>query len=65
MASVCPVCNGFYYKELSCPECSDTMIDYGILEGFMEPYRPYLDRDNLEKVDGVPSWQCLHLFFLP
>ncbi|MGB3973574.1 MAG: hypothetical protein WBL58_05445 [Peptococcia bacterium] len=55
MASVCPVCNGFYYKELSCPECSDTMIDYGILEGFMEPYRPYLDRDNLEKVDGVPS----------
>lgn len=62
MAKICPLCNGLYYKELRCSECEGTLIDSGILEGYMEPYRPYLDQDILQKVDGLPGNKCLHLF---
>lgn len=59
---ICPLCNGLYLKELYCPQCGDVMTDNGILEGFFEPYRPYLDVNILQQNDGITANQCLHLF---
>jgi len=64
LALICPLCNGLYRQEPSCPVCGGSLSDSGLLENFTESYRPYLDRTILEQNDGLPNSnsQCLHLF---
>lgn len=63
--SVCPLCNGLYEVNLTCPACGAGMRDAGFLEGFLGPYSPYLDESILDQTDGVAADECCHLFACP
>lgn len=62
---ICPLCNGLKTEFLLCPHCEELLEDKGMLEYYFEPYRPYLDEEILQKIDGVESNECLHLFSCP
>lgn len=59
---VCPLCNGLFQIFPNCPRCGQVMNDTGFVEGYFEPYAPYLDEDILDTVDGVAKNECIHLF---
>jgi len=62
MPAICPLCNGLDFQEVNCPRCGEPMTDSGMVEGYFEPYRPYLDLTILQQTDGVAPEHCLHLF---
>lgn len=65
MNRVCPLCNGIYEIKVSCPVCANVMKDKGALVNYLDDYSPYLLDDITSKVDGVPSYKCIHLYKCP
>lgn len=63
---LCPLCNGLEARQIICPSCNAMMEDGGFLEGYYEPYSPYLPYEVLDLADGVYSEEkCVHLFYCP
>lgn len=65
MDYICPLCNGLYEISVFCPVCNNQMEDKGPVVNFLDSYSPYLLDEITSKVDGVPSYKCVHLFKCP
>lgn len=59
---ICPLCNGLYEIRVTCPMCFKSMKDIGPIVNYLDNYSPYLLDEITSKVDGVPSYKCVHLF---
>lgn len=62
MEFICPICNGLYEYNISCPECGGIMEDQGPLVDYYDDYSPYLSKDLTQLVDGVSHDKCVHLY---
>ncbi|SHI12031.1 hypothetical protein [Sporanaerobacter acetigenes] len=65
MDLVCPVCNGLYEINVTCDICFKNMIDKGPVVNYLDDYSPYLLDDIAAKVDGAPSYKCVHIYQCP
>ncbi|SDK21363.1 hypothetical protein [Natronincola ferrireducens] len=65
MELVCPICNSLASYIVKCPFCTSKMESQGAIQDYFDDYSPYLDKEITEKLDGVASEQCLHIFFCP
>ncbi|MFZ5968182.1 MAG: hypothetical protein ACOYVK_13540 [Bacillota bacterium] len=62
MEYVCPLCNAMVAYLFKCPECGKQMENVGTIQDFFDDYSPYLPMDITQRLDGAPSYQCVHLF---
>lgn len=65
MKRVCPLCNGLYEIEISCPNCGRDMSDNGPVVNYLDNYSPYLLDDISHTEDGAAEDECTHLFCCP
>ena len=65
MELVCPICNALASYAIKCEFCNNQMKVEGAIQDYFDDYSPYLDKEITEKIDGVPSNQCLHIFHCP
>ncbi|MDI3533799.1 MAG: hypothetical protein PWQ82_164 [Thermosediminibacterales bacterium] len=63
METLCPLCNGLINAEERCPNCGYVMEDYGAIETFYDPYRPYVEF-TIENHYVRPN-TCTHLLACP
>lgn len=63
---ICPLCNGFDTKNVTCPTCHQTLHDSGKVSDYFDDYSAYMDIDGLKMENGFPDdlkeHICLHLF---
>ena len=57
MELLCPVCNGFQTVNKPCPSSGNAMEDGGPVDGYSDPYAPYMEA-------GIESY-CVHLIYCP
>lgn len=59
---ICPICNGLSTFLLRCPHCGHQMESIGRMQDFLGEYSPYLSMEITDRMDNLPSTQCLHIF---
>ncbi|MDZ5470172.1 hypothetical protein SM124_00285 [Bacillus sp. 31A1R] len=66
---MCPLCNGFYEMQESCPSCGNQLEESGRLMDFFDDYSPYMPIDLMKLEDGYSldfqEEQCPHVFKCP
>lgn len=62
MEMICPVCNGLNECDIECEKCSGEMTNRGRIAEYYDNYSSYLEMSLTEKIDGVPSDKCVHLY---
>ncbi|MFD2670669.1 hypothetical protein [Marinicrinis sediminis] len=63
MMYACPVCNGWNEMQEACPQCGQSLQDYGRTGDFYGPYSPYRPIDDIRLTNGIPDvrlHQCIH-----
>jgi len=68
MSEICPVCNGFYDKQMVCPKCGMLMVQAGRLEDYSGPYSPYMGKDIFILNNDIATTGdncCIHLYTCP
>jgi hypothetical protein len=62
----CPVCNGLQALVISCPQCSQALLDGGRAEDYLGPYSPYQPAEGWQMTHEVPysgSPTCVHYLY--
>lgn len=65
MELICPLCNGMYHFEETCPQCGEIMWDGGIAENYIGPYSPYMEQSYYNAGEAESLYECVHIFTCP
>jgi len=68
MDKICTLCNGLESGALYCRQCGIWMENMGIIEDYLGPYSPYMDRYSFvynNRVYMSGDNMCIHLFYCP
>jgi hypothetical protein len=66
---ICPLCNGFATSTTACTSCHGMMEDKGRIIDYFDDYSPYMEIEDMKKIDGYEQTQqgheCGHLLYCP
>ncbi len=67
MSEICPICNGLFEENITCPSCGLQMENMGRLEDLKGPYSPYMDKDSFTLNNELHTGDdmCIHLYCCP
>lgn len=64
---ICPLCNGFKAVSSTCSECFQVMEDKGRIIDYFDDYSPYMEIDDMKKIDGygntLSNHECAHVLY--
>jgi hypothetical protein len=64
---ICPLCNGFEASSTTCQSCFQMMEDKGRVIDYFDDYSPYMEIEDMKKIDGyeltLQGHLCAHLLY--